>query len=379
MIVTLEGQPGYSAIENAVYAKTTIEPHFITSPALSSSAHGGKGTGFDGQTSNSMPNYLAWASGSTWGLTSDATANGLGNRFDNTPSLFSQAVNHNVPFLAFAENVTSSNVATGAARNGYYSRHNAYSYVSHLEPSTKAPAMNSLITVPAPGGTTARSSPSTTTDGSIPFYESYLTNTPGTLSNPKTQPSPYRPGTALLNNPADASAFISFAPNGNDEAHDHNNEDQFLSNFIPAAQSTNWYRNGGIILVFTDNEGGANLTTAQLGQGGARADQPSGGESNFFVIAEGLDSRNFPAAGGTITASYGEQVAANHVLTQPISQIGVSQSVDDYYGWGYNPQTGTNTSSGVATHPQGSAKDPLPTGYGTILPLLQLAKRNAGQ
>src|ERR1019366_7165800 len=107
---------------------------------------------------------------------------------------------------------------------------------------------------------------------------------------------PYKPGTALLNDPADASAFISSAPNGNDEAHDHYNEDQFLSNFIPAVQTTNWYR--------------------------------SGGESNFFVGAQGLDSRHFPAAGGTITASYGEQVAANHVLTQPISQIGVSQSVD---------------------------------------------------
>ena len=378
MILTLEGQPGYSAIENAAYAKGSIEPSFITSPALSTSANGGKGSGFDGQTSNSMPNYLAWASGSTWGVTSDMTASGLGNEFNNTPSLFSQAVSHNVPVLAFAENVTTKNVTTGAASDGYYSRHNAYSYFSHLEPSGVAPAMNSLVTVPAPGGTTARSSQSTTTAGSIPFYESYLTNTPGILSNPKTQPSPYKPGTALLNDPADASAFISYAPNGNDEAHDHNNEDQFLSNFIPAVQSTNWYRNGGIILVFTDNEGGADFTAAEFGQGGARADQPSGGESNFFVIAQGLDSRNFPAAGGTITASYGEQVAANHVLTQPISQIGVSQSVDDYYGWGYNPHSGANTSSGVATHPQGSAKDPLPTGYGTILPLLQLAKTNAG-
>ncbi|MCW2530189.1 MAG: hypothetical protein JWM76_5049 [Pseudonocardiales bacterium] len=283
-----------------------------------------------------------------------------------------------MPSLAFAESVTLANVTAGAAGNGYYSRHNAYSYFSHPEPSTLAPAMNSLITVPAPGGTTARSSPSTTTEGSIPFYESYLTNPPGTLANPTTQPRPYKPGTALLNDAANAQAFISYAPNGNDEAHDNDNEDQFLSNFIPAVQSTNWYRNGGIILVFTDNEGGTNFTTAQIGQGGARADQPSGGESNFFLIAYGLDSRRFPAAGATITASYGEQVAANHILTQPISQIGLCQSIDDSYGWGYNPQTGANTSSGVATHPQGAAKDPLPTGYGTILPLLQLAKTNAG-
>ncbi|MCW2530190.1 MAG: hypothetical protein JWM76_5050 [Pseudonocardiales bacterium] len=90
MIVTLEGQPGYSAIEDAAYAKTGIEPYFIASPMLSISANAGKGTGFDGQTSNSMPNYLAWASGSTWGLTSDATASGLGNRFTTTPSLFSK-------------------------------------------------------------------------------------------------------------------------------------------------------------------------------------------------------------------------------------------------------------------------------------------------
>jgi hypothetical protein len=151
MIVTLEGQPGYSAVEDAAYAKASIEANFITSPALSTSAHGGKGTGFDGQTGDSMPNYLAWASGSTWGLTSDATATGLSNRCGDTPSLFSQAVSHHVLLLAFAENVTSSNVTTGAANDGYYSRHNAYSYFSHLEPSTLAPAINSLITVPAPG------------------------------------------------------------------------------------------------------------------------------------------------------------------------------------------------------------------------------------
>jgi hypothetical protein len=237
--------------------------------------------------------------------------------------------------------------------------------------------MSELIPVPAPNSTEAAGA-------YVTFYEAYLTNTPGTLSSPL---SPSTVGTALMNDSANRSAFLCFNPNGSQCGHDNGaGPAGFFPNFFPAVWATDWYKAGGIILLFTDNTA-TNPAAGSIGVGGSTFDFPGGGGTDFWIVSEGLDSRNSQpgvSAAGTLVAPNGQTVFTNHVTSHPWSHIGTMQSICDYYQWGY-PPTNSPTPSGESAEISStvvttmtSGGNPLPHGFGTILPILQLSARNTG-
>ena len=140
---------------------------------------------------------------------------------------------------------------------------------------------------------------------------------------------------------------------------------------------------------------------------GAGDGNPVGGADQFIIVAKGLHGIKSLNVTDTPGAPYSQQIIGKGTIsgqtggfiTTGVSQIGVLQSIQDYYQFNTNPSASVThtqnylpeytsggsspnghaqTSSAHATHPNGSSSNPLPAGYGTILPILKYAAKAVG-
>ena len=211
----------------------------------------------------SLPNYLELLSGSTQGVTTDCA---VGTGCEGTANLANQLDNAGISWSGYMENIPSDGYSGGdvGCQDGFGDP----LYVQHHDPFV------------------------------------YFPDLAGDLG---THLKPLSSMVSDLNSP-DPPAFVWATPNMLDDMHDGplSTGDTWLSQEIPAIQQTQWYQQGGQIILTFDE--GADSDTSGLGGG-------AGGHIPGFIISQAL-------AG-----------AAND--STPVDQAGILHSIEQVYGLSY--------------------------------------------
>ncbi len=249
MVIMMENESAGGVLGNSSlpYINNTLAPDY---PQLTQSfavAH------------PSLPNYLELLSGSTQGVTTDCAP---GTGCQGTANLADQLDTAGISWSGYMENIPSSGYSGGdtGCQDGfgdalYVQHHNPFAYFPDLA-------------------------------GDLPTHVKPVSSMVSDL------------------NSADPPAFVWVTPNMLDDMHDGplSNGDTWLSR-IPAIQQTQWYQQGGQIIL-TFDEGAASDTTG-LGSG-------AGGHIPGFLISQPL---------------LGEPND-----TTPVDQAGILRSIEQLYG-----------------------------------------------
>ncbi len=208
----------------------------------------------------SLPNYLELLSGSTQGVTTDCNA---GTGCEGTANLANQLDSAGISWSGYMENIPSagySGTDTGC-QDGYgdplyEQHHNPFAYFPDLS-------------------------------GDLATHVKPLSSMVSDLNSP------------------DPPAFVWATPNMLDDMHDGplSTGDTWLSQEIPAIQATQWYQQGGQIILTFDE--GADSDTSGIGGG-------AGGHIPGFLISQALQG----------TPNY----------STPVDQAGILRSIEQVYG-----------------------------------------------
>jgi len=114
-----------------VVMENRSEQSVMANPAMARlAARGGVATNYDAVAHPSLPNYLALAAGSTFGITSDCVT-----CYVSAPNLFSQLAGAHVSFDAYLEGAPGSCFLATYGGHDYASKHNPFRYFNNVRSS----------------------------------------------------------------------------------------------------------------------------------------------------------------------------------------------------------------------------------------------------
>jgi acid phosphatase len=100
-------------------------------------------------------------------------------------------------------------------------------------------------------------------------------------------------------------AFIFYVPNLTDDGHDGTNEqvDNYLKNLIPPVLASNWYKEGGVIIITWDESEGEEKvpTVVVTGQGSGKTMTTAG--NHYGTLATIQDLYGLPRLGNAVGAT----------------------------------------------------------------------------
>ena len=253
MVMMMENETYSSVIGNRVlpYLNGALAAHYLVLQQAFAAGH------------PSLPNYLELLSGSTWGVTSDCSP-GPGCRGDTSlPNLLDQA---GISWAGYMESMPVAGYTGGDAGgdDGYGNQ----LYVQHHNPFVFFPSLA----------------------GELSTHVKPLTSLGSDL------------------NSSNPPAFVWVTPNMVDDMHDGplSAGDTWLSQQIPAIQSSRWYQQNGVIILLWDE--GQSSDSAGIAGG-------DGGHVAGVVISQAL-SGSAPD-------------------TAPVDDAGILHSIEKAYGLAY--------------------------------------------
>ncbi|MGA2519812.1 MAG: alkaline phosphatase family protein [Acidimicrobiales bacterium] len=232
----------------------------------------------------SLPNYLALASGSTQGQTTDTSPT-----FPNVTTLASQLATAGVSEQAYAENLPASNQTQDS---GYYvAHHNVWVYFPNAPISDADPGTNNATMLAALNSATP---------------PNFVWFTPSVMDDGDGQTT---------------------------EAASLSGENSFLSSLIPAVQATSWYKSGGKVVVEWDEAldsdtsginggaGGHTLTIVVSAAGPSTSSTPVDqiGVLHSLEDTYGLPHLGGSSANGTIDSLLDATVSTPPTTTPPVT------------------------------------------------------------
>jgi acid phosphatase len=253
MVIMMENETYSSVIGNASlpYLNNTLASHYLVLQQAFAVSH------------PSLPDYLELLSGSTWGVSSDCSPGPGCQGGTSLPNELDQA---GINWAAYLESMPVAGYTGGdtGGADGYGNE----LYAQHHNPFVYFPSLATELT---------------------------------------THVKPLTSMVADLNS-ADPPAFAWVSPNMLDDMHDGplSTGDAWLSQEIPAVQATQWYRNGGAIVLMWDEGQSSDTSGIAGGHGGHVAE---------IVISGALYGRPPDAA--------------------PVDEAGVLRSIEQTYGLAY--------------------------------------------
>ena len=252
MVIMMENETFSSVIGNASlpYINGTLAGHDLVLQQAFAAAH------------PSLPNYLDLMSGSTWGVTSDCSP---GPQCQGDTNLPAQLDGAGISWAGYMESMPVAGYTGGDTGDDGYGD---ALYVQHHNPFVYFPGLAAELTT----------------------HVKPLTSMMGDL------------------NATNPPAFVWVSPNMLDDMHDGplTTGDTWLSEQIPAIQSTSWYRAGGTILLLWDE--GQDADTSGIAGG-------AGGHIPGIVISQSL--------------------AGAAPDTTPVDDAGILRSIELAYGLPY--------------------------------------------
>jgi acid phosphatase len=251
-----EGPPGSNSTSAIAHVMVIMEENrsrgeVIGSPEMpyfnSLVAQYGNTTSWSGVSHPSLPNYLAFISGSTQGIKDDGT----GYSFPSVPTIGSQLSEAGISWKAYMEELPSAG-STIAESGGYVKKHNPFAYF----PETNGPNV-----VPA-----------------SEFQENVLNST--------------------------LPSFIFYTPNLTNDGHDGSNEnvDASLKNLLSTVLKSSWYANRGVIIITWDeDEGEGKVATVVISAGGHQTLSTIG--NHYGTLATIEDLYKLPLLGAAASAT----------------------------------------------------------------------------
>lgn len=215
MVIMMENETYGSVIGNGAlsYLNGPLAGHYLVLQKLFAMSH------------PSLPNYLEFLSGSSWGVGSDCSPSPSCQGGANLPSQLDQA---GVSWAGYMESMPMAGY-TGGDTGGPDGYGNNF-YVQHHNPFVYFPSLA----------------------GELSTHVKPLTSMAADL------------------NSADPPAFVWVSPNMVDNMHDGplTAGDVWLSQQIPAIQATRWYRDGGRIILMWDEGQDSDASGIAGGSGG---------------------------------------------------------------------------------------------------------------
>lgn len=250
MVIIMENETYSSVIGNASlpYLNGTLASHYLVLRQAFAVGH------------PSLPNYLELLSGSTWGVSSDCSPGPGCQGAASLPNLFDQA---GISWAGYMEGLPVAGYAGGdtGGADGYGNN----LYVRHHNPFVYFPSLA----------------------GELATHVKPLTSMAADL------------------NSAVPPDFVWVTPNMLDDMHDGplSTGDSWLSQQIPTIQASQWYRQGGVVVVLWDE--GQDSDTSGIAGG-------DGGHVAGIVISQAL---------------YGSAPDAT-----PVDDAGILRSIEKVYG-----------------------------------------------